>query len=117
MDSRSTSLSWGMRNHPPTSVGEAMSQMQSGSCEGPILGAKGEGGLHGMRESPGFPGGKALQGPSGEGEGVRQEVGEAAAEAAEGSEVCRLRDLRNQDPKEWECQVLSALRGHYGRNV
>ena len=109
MDSRSSSLSRGMRNHPPTSVGEKMSQVRSGSCEGPILGAKREGGLRRVRESPGFPGGKALQGPSGAGEGVLQEV--PGEEAAEGSEVCRLRDLRRSAPKEWECQVLSALLG------
>ena len=118
VDSRSSSLSRGMRNHSPAPEGEEMSQVRSGSCEGPILGAKREGGLRRVRESPGFPGGKALQGPSGAGEGARQEVeGEEVAEAAEGSEVRQLRDLRRPDPKEWECQVLSALLGRYGRNV
>ena len=113
MDSRSSSLSWGMRNHPPASVGEEMSEVLSGSChgegEGPIPGEKREGGLRRVRESPGFPRGKALQGPSEAGQRARQEV--EGEEAAEGSEVCRLRDLRRSAPKEWECQVLSALLG------
>ena len=113
MDSRSTSLCRGMRDHPPASVGEEMSQVQSGSCEGPILGAKREGHLHRLSSS-GYPW-SALQGPSGEDEGVQQR--EEAAEEAEGSEVRQLRDLRNQNPKEWECQVLSALRGRQGNNV
>ena len=104
MDSRSSSLSRGMRNHPSTSVGEEMLQVRSGSCEGPILGAKRERDLHRLSSS-GYPW-RALQGPSGEDEGVRQEE---AAEAAEGSEVRQLRDLRRPAPKEWFCQVLSAL--------
>ena len=88
-----------------------MSQMQAGSChgegEGPIPRAKREGGLRRLSSS-GYPW-NPLQGPSGSGEGVRQEV--EGEEAAEGSEIRRLRDLWNQDPKEWECQVLSALLG------
>ena len=113
MDSRSSSLSRGMRNHSPTPEGEEMPEVLSGSChgegEGPISRAKREGGLRRVRESPGFPGGKALQGPSGSGDGVRQEV--EGEEAAEGSEVRQLRDLRRSAPTEWECQVLSALLG------
>ena len=90
-----------------------MPEVLSGSChgegEGPIPRAKREGGLRRVRESPGFPRGKALQGPSEAGEGVRQEV--EGEEAAEGSEVRQLRDLRRSAPKEWECQVLSSLLG------
>ena len=52
---------------------------------------------------------------SGSGQRVRQE--EEAAEEAEGAEVRQLRDLRRPDPKEYECQVLSALLGRYGNNV
>ena len=96
VDSRSSSLSRGMRNHPPVPEGEEMSEVLSGSChgegEGPIPGEKREGGVRRVRESPGFPRGKALQGPSEAGEGVRQEV--EGEEAAEGSEVRQLRDLR-----------------------
>ena len=96
MDSRPSSLSRGMRNHSPTPVGEAMSQMSSGSYlgegEGPIPGAKREGHLRRVRESPGYPW-KVLQGPSGATSGIQQE-GEGE-EAAEGSEVRRLRDLWN----------------------
>ena len=90
-----------------------MSQMQSGSCsgegEGPISRAKREGGLRRVRESPGCPGGKALQGPSGATSGIQQEV--EGEEAAEGSEVHRLRDLWNQDQEDFADQVLSALLG------
>ena len=119
MDSRSTSLYRGMRDHSPTSVGEEMSQVQAGSCsgeeEGPISRAKREGGLHRVRESPGFPGGKALQGPSGAGAGIQEEV--AGEEAEEESEVRQLRDLRRSAPKERFRQVLSSLRGRQGNNV
>ena len=113
MDSRSSSLYRGMRNHPPTPGGEEMPEVQAGSChgkgEGPIPRAQRERGLRRVRESPGCPGGKALQGPSEAGEGVRQEV--EGEEAMEGSEVHRLRDLWNQDQEDHANQVLSALLG------
>ena len=113
VDSRSTSLHRGMRNHPPASVGEEMSQMQSGSYQGEgkrsILGAGRKRNLRRVRESPGCPGGKALQGPSGATSGVRQEV--EGEEAMEGSEVRRLRDLWNQDQEDLTNQVLSSLLG------
>ena len=55
--SRSSSLSRGMRNHPPASVGEEMSQVRSdpsrGGGQGPIPGAERSGHLRQMRESPG----------------------------------------------------------------
>ena len=87
VDRVSTSLHrmWG---HYSTSEGEAMPEVLSGSChgegEGPIPGAKREGGLRRVRESPGYPW-QALQGPSGATSGVRQEV--EGEEAMEGSEV------------------------------
>ena len=89
-----------------------MPEVLSGSChgegEGPIPRAKREGGLRRLSSS-GYPW-NALQGPSGSGDGVRQEV--EGEEAAEGSEIVRrLRSLRHPDPTEWECQVLSALLG------
>ena len=92
-----------------------MPEVLSGSChgegEGPIPRTKREGHLRRLSSS-GYPW-NPLQGPSGSGEGVRQEVeGEEAAEGSEGSEIVRrLRSLRHPDPKEWECQVLSALLG------
>ena len=113
VDSRSSSLYRGMRNHPPVPEGEEMSQMQPGSypreAEGPISRAKREGRLRRVRESPGFPRGKALRTSSGATSGVRQE-GEGG-EAMEESEVRQLRDLWNQDQEDYADQVLSSLLG------
>ena len=112
MDSRSSSLHRGMRNHSPTPMGEAMSQVQADSYEGPISREKRERGLRRLWEGPGIQIRTlrtSLGTTSGVQEGVRQE-GEGE-EAAEGSEVRRLRSLRDPDPKEWECQVLWALLG------
>ena len=82
--------------HP---VGEAMSQMQSGSYsgegEGPISGSEEERGVCvGMRESPGISRGKALRRSIGRGiSGVRQE----------GSG--RQRRRRRRDPKFVDCEI------------
>ena len=99
MDSRSSSLYRGMRNHPPASEGEEMSEVLSGSChgegEGPIPGEKREGGLRRVRESPGFPRGKVLQGPSGSGPG-----------STSGS---RRRRSGGGDPKFVDCEICGAL--------
>ena len=113
MDSRSTSLSRGMRNHSPTSGGEEMSQVQSdsshGEGEGPIPREKREGGLRRLRESPGIQS-RTLRTSLGAESGAQEEV--AGGEAMEESEVRQLRDLWNQDQEEWEYQVLRALLGH-----
>ena len=90
-----------------------MPQVQSGPShgegEGPIPRAKREGGLRRLWESPGIQS-RTLRTSLGAESGAQEEV--AGEEAAEGSEVRRLRDLWNQDPKEWEYQVLRALLGH-----
>ena len=116
VDSRSSSLSWGMRDHSRNSVGEEMSQMQSGSYQGegesPIPKAKRERGLRRLRESPGIQS-RTLRTSLGAEAGIPQEV--EGEEAMEGSEVHRLRDLWNQDPT--ECQVLSALLGGSERSM
>ena len=61
-----------------------------------------------MRSS-GFPGGKALRTSSGATSGVPQKGGRE--EAVEGSEVCQLRDMWNQDQEDYANQVLSSLLG------
>ena len=57
VDSRSTSLSRGMRDHSSTRVGEEMSQVQSGSYQkeraGAVRRAERSGHLRQVRESPG----------------------------------------------------------------
>ena len=90
-----------------------MSQVQSdpshGEGEGPISREKRERGLRQVRESPGIQS-RTLRTSLGAESGAQEEV--AGEEAAEGSEVHRLRDLWNQDQEEWEYQVLRALLGH-----
>ena len=119
VDSRSSSLYRGMRNHPPASVGEAMSQVQSGSChgegEGPIPRAKRERGLRRVRESPGFPEGDSANLHR---ERKRESVRKSKAKKQRRDqkfvdcEICGA-----QAPKEWECQVLSALLGGSERSM
>ena len=112
MDSRSSSLSWGMRESSAIPEGEEMSEVQSdpshGEGEGPMSRAKRERGLHRLRESPGIQS-RTLRTSLGTISGA-QEEGEGE-EAAEGSEVRQLRDLWNQDQEDYANQVLSSLLG------